>query len=149
MQIFPVFYVLSTRKTEQSYKAIFHYIEEIFHLEAKQFITDFETGLRKALKEVYPNSVLRGCWFHFCNSVQKKCDELGLRSILNKNPEAKLFKKAIMSIPLLSSADLMDGYRHIKRMIERSEFSKQFSGLINYFDSYWLKNQVIKYSIMN
>lgn len=145
MQIFPVFYVLSTRKTEVSYKAIFHFIEKIFHLEAEEFITDYEAGLRKALNEIYPNTILKGCWFHYSSAVRKKCNEFGLRSILLKNPEAKLFEKAIMSLPLLPSADLLDGYGHIKRMIERSEFSKQFSGLINYVDSYWLENQVIKY----
>lgn len=63
------------------------------------------------------------------------------------NPEAKLFEKAIMSLPLLPAAELLDGYEHIKDLIHDSEIFIYFKGLLNYVESYWLKNQVYQTSI--
>lgn len=134
-----MFYVLSTRKSAVSYKAIFKYIDRIFALQPAEIITDFETGLRKAINETFPNVKLRGCWFHYCAAITKKCHEFGMRTLLFSNPTARFFKRQIMDLPLLPSSDIIQAYRHIEHSIKNSSFAGDFERFIDYFEGFWLK----------
>lgn len=35
------------------------------HLQVLSITTDFEVGLRNVLRGLYPNAVLKGCYFHY------------------------------------------------------------------------------------
>lgn len=53
-------------KKQQCYEAIFRYIEtKIIEINPKSFHTDYEAGLRAALRTVYSNVQLKGCWLVF------------------------------------------------------------------------------------
>lgn len=50
-------------KKQECYENIFDYIEKkIVHLRPKSIHTDYEAGLRAALRTVYGNAQLIGCW---------------------------------------------------------------------------------------
>lgn len=69
---FPLIYVLMTRKTQEAYCSVFQYIEEnVCHLRPNSFMTDYETGLRNALRFVYTIAKIEGCWFHYCQVIKK------------------------------------------------------------------------------
>lgn len=139
-QIFPVFYVLTNRKTAECYTDIFEFSNEKFNLEPKEIITDFELGLRKAIKSVWINANLRGCWFHFCSAIRKKAIILGMHSILyskNANADAVLLKNMLMNIPLLPPESIEEGYTIVKSKILESLFADKFKELLAYFEGYW------------
>lgn len=128
-----------TKKTIKCYTAVFQYIESnVFHLEPSEIITDFEAGMRKSIKHVYPDTVLRGCWFHYCSAVRKKFLELGLHALIRSCPEAKLILKEIMSLPLLPADKILQGYLHVKKITEEYGISKSFENFFSYFESFWL-----------
>lgn len=129
-----------TRRTYESYAAIFNYIEtHIFALEPNSFITDYEAGLRKAIRRRYPNANLHGCWYHFCAAIRKKYAKLGLFGLCKQDAEANLTKNSLMSLPLLPNDRLEEGFNYIKERAEQHGHAKQFQKLFNYFESYWLK----------
>lgn len=143
-QIFPICYVLMSRKTAECYVDVFKYVEEhVLKLEAKEFITDFEGGLRKAVEICYPNSVLRGCWFHFCAALRKKAMDLDLRTVLKTNAEARTVLSMLMSIPLLPANFIIAGFNHIMQRAKNVGMHSEFSKLFTYFRSYWLDQQVM------
>ena len=41
-------------------------------------MTDFEKGVRKALKEVFDGTPLYGCYFHFIKNLWEKAKQFGL-----------------------------------------------------------------------
>ena len=41
-------------------------------------MSDYETGLRNALKIAFPNAVIISCYFHYLKSIVKKVKELGM-----------------------------------------------------------------------
>lgn len=130
-----------TRKTADCYSAVFKYIEETikFELKPAEFMTDFEDGMRLAIKKRWPKSVVRGCWFHLCRAVKKRARKLRLNKI--KSKYAKMIRKMLMCIPLLPTDDIDEGYRGIKKFAKKHRLSKRFAPLFNYFERYWL-NQV-------
>lgn len=128
-----------TKKTAECYTAVFQYIESnVFHLEPSEIMTDFETGLRKSIKHVYPDTNLRGCWFHYCKALRHKSQQLGLRPMLNSSPEAKVILKEIMSLPLLPADKILQGYLHVKKITEEYGISEDFENFFSYFESFWL-----------
>lgn len=105
---------MSSRKTE-SYEAVFKYIEDnVFKLEPSGLMTDWEAGMRKALRICFPNADLRGCWFHYCQAIRKKFAKLGLHYTLVSSMDARMVKQAIMALPLLPPEKFEEGYDHIK-----------------------------------
>lgn len=132
-----MFYVLMTRKTTECYSSVFKYIEEKFQLGPGEIITDFEQAMRKALHERYPDTVLRGCWYHYCAALRKNHLKLGLNKLLKENSNAKQIKKMLMSLPLLPPENFKEGYEHIKYLAKDWNLSKAFDKVFKYFESYW------------
>lgn len=132
-----------SRRTTECYTNVFKYIEKKFNLEPDGFITDFEQSMRNAIKKVYPNTVLRGCWYHFCAALRKKHLKLGMFKLLKENDLAKQLKKMLMSLPLLPEENFNEGYKHIKSCAENWALTKDFEQIFKYFEQYWFR-QVIQ-----
>lgn len=130
-----------SNKTAESYQAVFEYIEKnLFQLEPASLMTDWELGMRKALKICYPNSILRGCWYHYCASLRKKLLNLGLDGVLKTCVDAKMITQQFMSLPLLPKEYFNEGLNHIKNMIRQSQLFSTFRPFLKYF-IFW-ENQV-------
>lgn len=144
-QIFPIAYVLMSKKTTACCIAVFEYIEaNLFHLEPVEFMVDFEKGLRKCLNKVYPNSIIRGCWYHYCAAFRKKSRKLGMTPLMNINADAKVILKELMSLPLLPSDKFEMGYVQVKQMTEACHLKNEFKALFSYFDSFWLRQVMMQ-----
>lgn len=139
-----------TRKTAESYKALFEYIEkEIFELIPNEFMTDYEDGMRLAIKTRWPNVKIRGCWFHYSKAILKRCNKLNLRKILKENADAKAIKMQLAALPLLPAHQIEEGFAVIKKSAKKKKLSKRFERLFSYVRSYWLNSQVcIQFSLI-
>jgi hypothetical protein len=67
--ILPVFHVMMTSKSTALYEQIFLRLRAQFQLKPSTFNTDFEAALTKAIKEVFPDCSIHGCFFHFAQAV--------------------------------------------------------------------------------
>lgn len=136
-----------SNRTAESYQAVLEYIEKnVFQLEPAFLMTDWELGMRKALKICYPQSILRGCWFHYCHSLRKKCIKLGLNCLLKMNEGAKKISQQFMSLPLLPKEHFQTGLNHIKGLIPGYQLSAAFRNFLSYFN-FWVR-QVGSYVLL-
>lgn len=141
-QIFPVFYVLTTHRTNECYSAVLKYIEEyIFKLEPDEIITDFEAGLRLPIRKYFPQTVLRGCWYHYCVKPRERFGKRSLNSLIKNNVNAMLIKQELMSLPLLPPEKFTEGYDHIKQLVQGCRLSEQFKSFFEYYD-YWIQEVI-------
>lgn len=70
--VIPLVYVLMTRRTEAAYRHAFQFInDELFELNCQSIMSDFEIGMRNALRAVVPGIKVTGCWFHFCQALRR------------------------------------------------------------------------------
>lgn len=135
-----------TRKTTQSYVALFKYIEEnIFELEPTEFMTDYEDGMRLAIKTRWPTVKIRGCWFHYSQAILRKCRKLSMNTLLRKSANARAVKRQIASLPLLPADKIREGFKAIKLTAAKKRVSLRFGRLFKYVESYWLNSQVSSY----
>lgn len=129
-----------------SYIALLKFIGNgIFNLEPLEFITDFEPGLQKAIKTVYPGAKLTTCWFHYIRAIQRRCVKLGMRKLIRNNFNARTIQKQILNLPLLPHDCIEEGYNIIKNFAKELKLSKKFQNFFKYFQDYWLKKVLFKY----
>lgn len=74
----PVFYALTSRRTEDMYWDLLHQIIQTTdqQLSPAEVICDFETGLINAISTQFPNAEVIGCMFHFKQALQKRLKKL-------------------------------------------------------------------------
>lgn len=119
--IYPFIYAIMDRKTTSAYVEVFKYLQKVLkNTVITKCMSDYENGLRLALRTVFPNIILRGCYFHFA-----KC----------------IFE---MSLALLPQSEIQKGIQIIKEHIGNSPEAIR---LINYIEGQWNRN--IDISVFN
>lgn len=132
-----------TSKSQQCYAALFEFIEtHIFHMEPNEIITDFEDGLRNAIRNQWPEVILRGCWYHYSVCICKKFIALGLGTLLKTNRFARQIKSMILCLPLLPVPLFNEGLNFIKKRAKNRGLSARLNPFFNYFN-YWAKQVLV------
>jgi len=77
---FPVFYALMPRKTQSAYRAIFQKLKGIIpEFAPASVIADFEEASACAVRAVYSDIHVSGCWFHYGRAIVKRLTKIGLK----------------------------------------------------------------------
>lgn len=139
-----------TNKTTAAYQDVFKFVEEkLFMLEPTLTMTDYEDGLRTAIKNHWPNCEIRGCEFHFKQAVQRKCKVLPkIRRLLKKSFYSRKIKNMLMSIALLPENKIKDGYKYVQNYAKEKKLDAEFTELFSYFERQWLRGvRIIFHSV--
>lgn len=72
--MYPIAWALLSRKTENTYEKLLDFFKAQFNIKPTKVMTDYESGLRNAVKTVFGEDVkLLGCRFHY-TKVKKACE---------------------------------------------------------------------------
>ena len=81
----PLAFIILSSKSEEIYNEVFYKIITLVkaHTDLKSFdkvkiMSDFEIGLRNAIKNNFESCLLDGCYFHYCKAIWKKIKKLNL-----------------------------------------------------------------------
>lgn len=108
--------------------------KHLFKMQPNEVMTDYEEGMRLAIKQRWPDVELHGCWFHFCRAIRKRLRKFA--KFLNKNRNAQAVQRAMMCIPLLPPELIDDGVDSVKKM---ARLFTKLNNVFSYFDSFWMK----------
>lgn len=135
---FPFIYVLMTGKKSEQYIKLFDYINaNIINLQPAEMMLDFEAGLRLAIRKVYPECNLKGCFFHYGQCQQKFIStQRNLFAEIKNNPAVKRSFHKFISLALLPSAEIVRGFNLLKE--EVSCHGTLFDEYLVYFQRYWI-----------
>lgn len=141
LQIFPIFFALMTHKSAECYTDLFKYIENhVFQLQPAQVMTDWESALRLAINNVYPSTDIKGCWFHYCSAIRRKAEKVVKDfHLLKTDKNAYEIYRQLLSIPLLPSEYIEDGYHAVKHKARFDGLFEKFKALFEYYEEQWLK----------
>lgn len=74
LKVTPLVQVLMSSKSEALYVAVLRYIQRIVpRFRPSLVMTDFETALQNAWKEVFPRCTVHGCYWHYCRVIMSFC----------------------------------------------------------------------------
>lgn len=121
-------------KTEASYLVVFDLIKtRTSQWKPEKVHVDFEIAPTNALKSIFPNITIRGCFFHFKQSICRKDKELNLKG--------NIYRKIVnlcSVLPLLPSDKIEEGYIYIKLKSLMLE-NRKFDIFMGYMEIIFLK----------
>ncbi|KAL8617637.1 hypothetical protein ACOMHN_038029 [Nucella lapillus] len=103
--------VFSTNKSQHTYTRLFDTITRLCHernlpLSPQIIQTDFEIAAIQAYQISFPQSRIRGCFFHFTQSLWRKVQNLGLAVPYRELQEVKSFVRRMAALPLVPLEEL-------------------------------------------
>src|SRR2546429_8391347 len=97
-RVFPIVYVLTTSKSEESYTRLFQELIDLGDeanqsLDPPMILTDFELAAINAVQTEFPGSINKDCFFHLCQNVWKKIQASGLAIEYGSNTGKRLIDR--------------------------------------------------------
>ena len=142
----PGSYILLNTKNENGYLKALSEFKRIITIEYTEDIklnsisTDFEIGLIKSIKILFPKTRHVGCLFHYVQALY--CNMRAL-NLINKVFNHKGFLKDLASIPFNLEKDknifdnIFDKYK--KENEHNTNILDNLNAFIKYFDSFWIE----------
>ena len=101
---------------------------------------DYEASMRKAVRKVWKNTSLKGCYFHYTQAIRRKSNSIKALSFLIKNnPNAYKVYKMFLKLPLLPMKKINAGLRSIIKFQNTLKLTKYFKKFNIYFVNTWVK----------
>jgi MULE transposase domain len=107
--VMPLVYVLMTNKTKESYlKVMYELIKLRPNLDPSTIMTDFELAMINAFKQVFPNAIQIGYYFHHKQCLLRKMqDERYVLGKYNSNSQFKLKVKMLSALAFVPISDVI------------------------------------------
>ena len=101
----PCVYALLNNKNEATYQRFIAAIKMLTgDCEPARILIDFEKAALNAFIRIHPSSKTSGCYFHLCQSFNRKNDELGLKTVYENYQDFALSVKMIPAFAFTSPA---------------------------------------------
>ena len=68
------------------------------NLAPKRILLDFEKAAMNAAKIAFPQTDMRGCYFHLAQSITRKVSSVGLKTTFENNLDMKLKLKSLAAL---------------------------------------------------
>lgn len=134
-KVVPLISAFMTNRTQKSYELLFHMIQsQLPEFKPHKVHCDYESAAINAIKEEYPNVIIKGCYYHWCKRISKNAKKF-------KNNETKPEKRIVSltaALPLLPTQCTSEGWEYIKTQIYRIN-NINMTRFIRYIENYWLK----------
>ena len=104
-------YCLLTNKTAETYARFLHQLSLLIPTaDPKNILVDFEKASMNAFQEAYPNSHVTGCYFHLCQSVLRKVNEIGLKIAYEADDIVRGYVRCIPALAFVPPEDVQEAF---------------------------------------
>jgi hypothetical protein len=126
----PLIFCFLPDKKVQTYETMFYVIKSQFpNWKPTKVTVDFEIAAMHALRKVYPNITIKGCFFHFNRCLFRKAKKLNISSRVKKRHVSRC-----AGLARLPKHFIQTGLQYIMRKSPKGEDIKKFN---NYFKKQW------------
>ena len=126
----PFAFALLQRKTQTSYEAMLHVLEEA-GCDTSVVIVDFERSVKLAVHAVFGEHVnIQYCFYHLTQSIWCKIQSLGLTNLYESNNDFHLFCGQIDALAFLPLDEVSEGMAFLRESVPEEAIP-----LLEYFDT--------------
>jgi len=148
--VVPLAYSLLPSKTRTTYFDMLALIRKTMadmqlSFDPDTLVSDFESSSIAAVKQQFPRARHVGCFFHFCQAVWRRIQELGLARRYKFDPDFQLHVKSHMALAFLPPADIPEIAQELRQNYQRDDAVRAFH---EYFAATWLDG-VFQLSLWN
>ena len=141
-RVFPCLYAVMSNKKQSMYTDFFEQVREYVSGRSPKTVTiDFEMAAINALKLIFPDTKINGCFFHLKQSLFRKIQALGHQKEYSKSLEFANKCKMIAALAFVPVGEVEKTFQSLKQ--ELSEDAR-FTELLKYFQVNYIGNESIK-----
>lgn len=104
------------------------------------FQIDFETGMIAAIKTLFPESTVRGCFFHYTQAIWRAVKSRGLTQLYRNDKEVRKNIRRLMALALVPVEDQPELWITIQNGFPTG--NSNIVHLLDYFVDTWMENSV-------
>lgn len=138
-EVFPALYILMCRKKEDTYSEMLREIKSLRPgLNPAYFLIDFEKAAISAFRKEFSHALVKGCFFHFTQSIYRKVQEVGLQSKYADDPEFAVRVRMLNALAFVPVNDVITKFEELQETEYYKDHEEELSPLINYFEDVWI-----------
>lgn len=104
-------YCLLPNKTEQSYNRVMAAVQTLIPTaNPHTILVDFEKAAMNAFNEAYPTSTVTGCYFHLCQTVLRKVNEIGMKVQYESDDVVRGYVRCLSALAFVPLDDLEEAF---------------------------------------
>jgi hypothetical protein len=140
MKQLPFLFVLMSGRRTIDYTTVFNELNKIFKTSAQvqDMVLDFELSLWKAIQEVYPAVRIRGCAFHWTQSVYRKIQSVGLQTNYVQDIGVHRLCKQLLGLPFIPASHI----RPVFEKLQERAVTEKLQELTDYIELTWIESTV-------
>lgn len=105
-------------------------------------MSDFEKSSRNAVRRIYPDVQVKGCWFHYTQSIMRRVKRVGLQREYASVPFVNVTVRRLFALAFVPEAEVAAAIDMIDDEISEcgnETVAAKMNELMNYFKKTWLQ----------
>ena len=132
-------YCLLTNKTRETYDRVMVELKRLIPSAAPSVIlTDFETAAMSSFAQSYPAARITGCYFHLCQAVLRKVNELGMKADYEANDDMRVM---VRCLPALSHVPVDSVEEAFDLLADAMPQHERMNELVSYFEHTYIRGR--------
>ena len=132
----PLVHCITSKKDEKTYDEIFTFFNNKGIQDPDSIIVDFERATINSIKKGFPNTLIRGCFFHFGQCLWRNVQSFGLQQWYLE-PNNAHFIKQLTALAFVPPTDVHELFDQLTSSIT-AETEDLLNDFLVYFESTWL-----------
>ena len=104
----------------------------------RKILVDFESAAIASFQETFPDAEISGCYFHLCQAVIRKVQEVGLKSDYEADDVIRGF---IRCLPALSHVPADDVITAFETLVDEMPSNEKVNDVVTYFEHTYIRGR--------
>ncbi|XP_060065583.1 uncharacterized protein LOC132545918 [Ylistrum balloti] len=140
----PVVFALLPGKSQRIYTRLFTLLKEhmtqlYLHFAPTHAFADFEVAVHNAIRQTFPGITMKGCFFHFIQSVWQKAQTTGLQTLYRDNEDVRALIRRAAVLPLVPMDCIEDVWLQTLEDLEDAEVPQNTTPFTDYVTEQWVE----------
>lgn len=133
----PCIYFLLQKKNLDTYNRMFTILKQLVpDIMPHNILLDFEKACMSAAQVAFPQAEIKGCYFYLCQSVRRKINSIGLKTVFESDSDMKLKLKSLTALSFIPISDVKTVFNQIAATFPGDD---SYSEFLAYFSSTYIE----------
>lgn len=135
----PGIYCLMSNKSRLAYDKLTAVLKNLMPAANPQrIVTDFEAAAMNAFQTSYPNSTIGGCYFHLCQSLLRKVNDVGLKTDYETDDAIRGFVRCLAALSHVPCNDVITAFEELLNDMPNDERVQE---VVSYFEHTYIRGR--------
>jgi hypothetical protein len=132
-------YCLMASKSRLTYDKLMLVLRSLMpNANPQRILLDFEMAAMNAFSASYPTAQISGCYFHLCQSIQRKVNDVGLKSEYESSRDVSDFIRCLQALSHVPVQDVVPAFEELLDEMPKDE---RINEVVSYFEHTYIRGR--------